>query len=69
VLAFLNAWTAGQGAGDFNDDGDINTLDVLAFLNAWTRLLRNVNIMFGTDRRCGSRLCGSREPCGGQGAL
>ena len=23
-------------AGDFNDDGQVNTLDVLAFLNAWT---------------------------------
>jgi|GEM_PF-3493144 len=36
VLAFLNAWTAGESTADFNDDGSINTLDVLAFLNAWT---------------------------------
>ena len=35
VLAFLNAWTAGDAAADFNGDGDVNTLDVLAFLNAW----------------------------------
>ncbi|HZW08953.1 MAG TPA: GC-type dockerin domain-anchored protein, partial [Phycisphaerales bacterium] len=36
VLAFLNAWTAGDPTGDFNRDGNINTLDVLAFLNSWT---------------------------------
>ena len=36
VLAFLNAWTAGDTSADFNGDGTINTLDVLAFLNAWT---------------------------------
>ncbi|MFG0260024.1 MAG: GC-type dockerin domain-anchored protein [Phycisphaerales bacterium JB041] len=36
VLAFLNAWTAGEEAADFNSDGTVNTLDVLAFLNAWT---------------------------------
>ena len=35
VLAFLNAWSAGDPRGDFNDDGAINTVDVLAFLNAW----------------------------------
>lgn len=35
VLAFLNAWVAGDGSGDFNGDGSIDTLDVLAFLNAW----------------------------------
>lgn len=35
VLAFLNAWTAGEQSADFNGDGDVNTLDVLAFLNAW----------------------------------
>ncbi|HZW08993.1 MAG TPA: GC-type dockerin domain-anchored protein [Phycisphaerales bacterium] len=35
VLAFLNAWNAGDDSGDFNDDGVNNTLDVLAFLNAW----------------------------------
>ncbi len=35
VLAFLNAWAAGDPAGAFNDDGNIDTLDVLAFLNAW----------------------------------
>jgi hypothetical protein len=36
VLAFLNAWSAGDPSGDFNGDGTINTLDVLAFLNAWS---------------------------------
>ncbi|MBK7404875.1 MAG: choice-of-anchor B family protein [Phycisphaerales bacterium] len=36
VLAFLNAWTAGDSAADTNGDGTINTMDVLAFLNAWT---------------------------------
>jgi hypothetical protein len=36
VLAFLNAWSAGDPAADFNGDGSINTLDVLAFLNAWS---------------------------------
>ena len=36
VLAFLNAWSAGDPAADFNDDGTVNTLDVLAFLNAWS---------------------------------
>lgn len=36
ILAFLNAWTAGDEAADFNDDGSVNTLDVLAFLNVWT---------------------------------
>jgi hypothetical protein len=36
VLAFLNAWTAGDDSADFNGDGAVNTLDVLAFLNAWS---------------------------------
>ncbi len=36
VLAFLNAWSAGDPSADFNGDGSINTLDVLAFLNAWS---------------------------------
>ena len=35
VLAFLNAWNAGDISADVNGDGDINTLDVLAFLNLW----------------------------------
>jgi len=35
VLAFLNAWMAGDNAADFNGDTVINTLDVLAFLNAY----------------------------------
>lgn len=35
VLAFLNAWTAGDSSADINVDGTVNTLDVLAFLNAW----------------------------------
>ena len=36
VLAFLNAWTSGDGSADFNGDGNIDTRDVLAFLNAWS---------------------------------
>jgi hypothetical protein len=36
VLAFLNAWTAGDPRADCTGDGTINTQDVLCFLNAWT---------------------------------
>jgi|GEM_PF-2297641 len=36
VLAFLNAYAAGDASADINRDGVINTLDVLAFLNAYT---------------------------------
>ena len=36
VLAFLNAWVAGDSSADINGDGSVNTLDVLAFLNLWT---------------------------------
>ncbi|MBK7403351.1 MAG: hypothetical protein IPJ41_01635 [Phycisphaerales bacterium] len=36
VLAFLNAWTSGDGSADINGDGNVNTQDVLAFLNLWT---------------------------------
>lgn len=36
VLAFLNAWAAGDSEADYNGDGVVNTIDVLAFLNAWT---------------------------------
>lgn len=35
VLAFLNAWAAGDPSADFNGDGVVNTQDVLAFLNEW----------------------------------
>ena len=35
VLAFLNAWTAGDPYADCNGDGSVNTLDVLCFLNSW----------------------------------
>ena len=35
VIAFLNAWVAGEASADFNGDGAVNTADVLAFLNAW----------------------------------
>ncbi len=35
VLAFLNAWNAGDSSADINGDGEINTQDVLAFLNLW----------------------------------
>lgn len=36
VLAFLNAWAARDPASDFNEDGVIDTRDMVAFLNAWT---------------------------------
>ena len=35
VLAFLNAWNAGDSSADINGDGTVNTQDVLAFLNLW----------------------------------
>ena len=35
VLAFLNAWAAGDSSADINGDGSVNTQDVLAFLNIW----------------------------------
>jgi hypothetical protein len=35
VLAFLNAWAAGDSSADINGDGTVNTQDVLAFLNLW----------------------------------
>ena len=35
MLAFLNAWAAGDPSADINGDGNVNTLDVLAFLNLW----------------------------------
>ncbi len=36
VIAFLNAWSAGDMSADCSGDGVINTLDVICFLNAWT---------------------------------
>lgn len=36
VLAFLNAWAAGDPRADYNEDGVIDTRDVLEFLNVWT---------------------------------
>ena len=35
MLAFLNAWVAGDPSADINGDGSVNTLDVIAFLNLW----------------------------------
>ncbi|MCC7389863.1 MAG: hypothetical protein IT431_13970 [Phycisphaerales bacterium] len=35
MLAFLNAWAAGEERADWNEDGTVNTLDVLGYLNAW----------------------------------
>jgi streptogramin lyase len=35
VLAYLNAWAAGDPAADVNGDGAVNSLDVLFFLNLW----------------------------------
>ncbi len=36
VMAFLNAWNAGDSSADINADQMVNTRDVLAFLNLWT---------------------------------
>lgn len=36
VLAFLNAWAAGESRADANEDGVVDTRDVLFFLNLWT---------------------------------
>ncbi|MCW5775449.1 MAG: hypothetical protein KIS87_03250 [Phycisphaeraceae bacterium] len=36
VIAFLNAYAAGDPAADLNGDTNVNTLDVIAFLNAYT---------------------------------
>ena len=36
VLAFLNAWNAGEASADINADQMVSTQDVLAFLNLWT---------------------------------
>ncbi len=35
VIAFLNAWTAGDESADMNGDGSVNTQDVTLFLNLW----------------------------------
>ena len=35
VLAFLNAWNAGDAGADCTGDGAVNTIDVLCFLNLW----------------------------------
>ena len=35
VLAFLNAWAAGDPAADIDGNGEVDTRDVLGFLNAW----------------------------------
>ena len=35
VLAFLNAWNAGDPRADLNGDGSNDTRDVLIFLNEW----------------------------------
>lgn len=36
MLAYLNAWSAGDASADINGDGSVNTLDLLEFLNLWT---------------------------------
>jgi probable HAF family extracellular repeat protein len=36
VIAFLNAWVAGQGSADIDGNGVVDTRDVIAFLNLWT---------------------------------
>jgi hypothetical protein len=35
VIAFLNAWNAGDAASDCDGNGVIDTRDVICFLNAW----------------------------------
>ncbi|MDQ7014533.1 MAG: GC-type dockerin domain-anchored protein, partial [Planctomycetota bacterium] len=35
VVAFLNAWAAGDGAADIDGNGTVDTRDVLVFLNLW----------------------------------
>jgi hypothetical protein len=35
VVAFLNAWAAGEDSADFNGDGMVDTRDVIGFLNGW----------------------------------
>ncbi len=35
VVAFLNAWAAGDGAADMDSNGTVDTRDVLVFLNLW----------------------------------
>jgi hypothetical protein len=35
VIAYLNAWAAGDPRADFNGDGAVNTQDVILFLNRW----------------------------------
>lgn len=36
VIAFLNAWSAGQASADCDGNGIVDTRDVICFLNAWT---------------------------------
>jgi hypothetical protein len=36
VIAFLNAWSAGDDSADSNGDGVVDTRDVILFLNLWT---------------------------------
>ena len=36
VLAFLNAWAAGDSSADIDGNGVVDTRDVLAFLNLWS---------------------------------
>jgi hypothetical protein len=36
MLAFLNAWGAGDGRADVNSDGTLDVRDVLLFLNVWS---------------------------------
>ena len=37
VVAFINAWNAGDPSTDLNADGSINILDVVAFINRWNQ--------------------------------
>ena len=36
VVAFLNAWAAGDASADIDGNGVVDTRDVIAFLNLWT---------------------------------
>lgn len=35
VIAYLNAWVAGDSRADFTGDGQVDTQDFIAFLNRW----------------------------------
>lgn len=36
LVAFLNAWAAGDDSADWDGDGDVNTSDLIEYLGAWS---------------------------------